>query len=162
MRSLMFVPGHRERMVERALGLGEFGHGDLDVALLDLEDGVPASAKDEARRLVADVLGVPRQADAGPMRYVRIRRALSDDGAADLDAIVRPGLGGIMAPKVARADEIEWLAGELDARERDAKIPPGTIRIIPSIETAAALIEAPRIARAADREIGRASCRERV
>jgi citrate lyase subunit beta/citryl-CoA lyase len=154
MRSLMFVPGHRERMVERALGLGEFGHGDLDVALLDLEDGVPASAKDEARRLVADVLGRPRQGDAGPMRYVRIRRALSDDGAADLDAVVRPGLGGIMVPKVGRADEVEWLSGELDARERDAKIPHGTIRVIPSIETAAALIEAPRIARAAERVIG--------
>jgi citrate lyase subunit beta/citryl-CoA lyase len=153
MRSLMFVPGHRERMVQRALGLGEFGASDLDVALLDLEDGVPLASKDEARRLVADVLGRSR-GDAGPMRYVRIRRALSDDGAADLDAIVRPGLGGIMAPKVARADEVEWLSGELDARERDAKIPHGTIRIIPSIESAAALIEAPRIAKAADRVIG--------
>jgi citrate lyase subunit beta/citryl-CoA lyase len=154
MRSLMFVPGHRERMVQRALGLGEFGHTDLDVALLDLEDGVPPSSKDEARRVVADILGRPRQGDTGTIRYVRIRRALSDDGAADLDAIVRPGLGGIMAPKVSRADEVEWLAGELDARERDAKIPPGTIRIIPSIESAAALIEAPRIARAADRVVG--------
>jgi citrate lyase subunit beta/citryl-CoA lyase len=153
MRSLMFVPGHRERMVQRALGLGEFGASDLDVALLDLEDGVPPASKDEARRLVADVLGRSR-GDAGPMRYVRIRRALSDDGAADLDAIVRPGLGAIMAPKVARADEVEWLSGELDARERDAKIPHGTIRIIPSIESAAALIEAPRIAKAADRVIG--------
>lgn len=154
MRSLMFVPGHRERMVQRALGLGEFGHSDLDVALLDLEDGVPPSSKDDARRLVADVLGRPPHGGAGPMRYVRIRRALSDDGAADLDAIVQSGLGGIMAPKVARADEVEWLAGELDVRERDANIPRGTIRIIPSIETAAALLEAPRIARAADRVIG--------
>ena len=153
MRSLMFVPGHRERMVQRALGLGDFGHSDLDVALLDLEDGVPPASKDEARRLVADVLG-RSHGDAGPLRYVRIRRALSDDGAADLDAIVRPGLAGIMAPKVARADEVEHLANELHARERDAKIPPGTIRIIPSIESAAALIEAPRIAKAADRVVG--------
>ena len=152
MRSLMFVPAHRERMVQRALGLGEFGPSALDVALLDLEDGVPPASKDEARRLVAAVLG--RLESGGPLRYVRIRRALSDDGAADLDAIVRPGLGGIMAPKVARADEVEWLAGELDARERRANIPPGTIRIIPSIESAAALIEAPRIAKAADRVIG--------
>jgi len=154
MRSLMFVPGHRERMVQRALGLGEFGRSGLDVALLDLEDGVPPASKDDARRIVADVLGRASPGDAGPLRYVRIRRALSDEGAADLGAIVRPGLGGIMAPKVARADEVEWLAGELDARERDAKIPHGTIRIIPSIETAAALLEAPRIARAAVRVIG--------
>ena len=77
---------------------------------------------------VADVLGRPREGVTGTIRYVRIRRALSDDGAGDLDAIVRPGLDGIMAPKVTRADEVEWLATELDARERDAKIPPGTIR----------------------------------
>lgn len=154
MRSLMFVPGHRERMVQRALGLGEFGHSDLDVALLDLEDGVPPSSKDQARELVADMLGHASPGDAGPMRYVRIRRALSDEGAADLDAIVRPGLDGIMAPKVARPDEVEWLADELDRRERDAKILLGRIRIIPSIESAAALLEAPRIAKAADRVIG--------
>jgi citrate lyase subunit beta/citryl-CoA lyase len=153
MRSLMFVPGHRERMVQRALGLGEFGPSALDVALLDLEDGVPRASKEEARRLVADVLG-GAPAEAAPLRYVRIRRALSDDGAADLDAIVRPGLAGIMAPKVAGADEVERLAGELDARERDAKMAPGTIRIIPSIESAAALIEAPRIAKATGRVIG--------
>jgi citrate lyase subunit beta/citryl-CoA lyase len=154
MRSLMFVPGHRERMVQRALGHGDFGHSDLDVALLDLEDGVPPGSKDEARRLIADVLGRASQGGAGPLRFVRIRRALSDDSAADLDAIVRRGLDGIMAPKVARVDEVEWLADELDVRERDANIPHGTIRVIPSIETAAALVEAPHIAGAADRVVG--------
>jgi len=154
MRSLMFVPGHRERMVERALGLGEFRAGPLDVAVLDLEDGVPAKSKDDARRIVAAALGRKSQGGAGPLRYVRIRRPLSDDGAADVEAIVRAGLDGIMAPKVRRADEIEWLASELDARERDAQLSPRTIRIIPSIESAAALLEAPRIARAHDRVVG--------
>jgi citrate lyase subunit beta/citryl-CoA lyase len=154
MRSLMFVPAHRERMVERALGLGEFGASALDVAILDLEDGVPPAAKDEARRLIADVLGRAPRGEAGPGRFVRIRRALGDDGAGDLDAVVRPGLAGIMAPKVQRPDEVEWIATRLDALERDAKIPHGTVRIIPSIESAAALIEAPRIAMASDRVAG--------
>jgi citrate lyase subunit beta/citryl-CoA lyase len=154
MRSLMFVPGHRERMVQRALGLGEFGPIALDVAILDLEDGVPAASKDEARRLVAEVLDRVPHGSRTPARYVRIRSVLSDDGAADLDAIVRPGLDGIMAPKVRGPDEVEWLASELDAREREAKIAHGTLRIIPSIEGAAALLEAPRIARAADRVVG--------
>ncbi|HEV8669791.1 MAG TPA: CoA ester lyase [Candidatus Limnocylindria bacterium] len=154
MRSLMFVPGHRERMVQRALGLGEFRVGPLDVAILDLEDGVPAGSKAEACRIVADALGRRSQGGAGPLRYVRIRRALSDDGASDLDAIVRPGLDGLMAPKVRRADEVAWLAEELDARERDAKLAARTVRIVPSIESAAALLEAPSIARASDRVMG--------
>ncbi len=154
MRSLMFVPAHRERMVQRALGLGEFGASELDVAILDLEDGVPPASKDEARRLIADVLGRDPGGAAVPLRFVRIRRALSDDGAADLDAVVRPGLAGIMAPKVRRQDEVEWMADRLDALERDAKIAHGTVRIIPSIESAAALLEAPRIAKASDRVVG--------
>jgi len=98
MRSLMFVPAHRERMVDRALGLGEFGPSDLDVAVLDLEDGVPPAAKDEARRRIATVLGRASRGGRGPSRFVRIRRAQSDDGAGDLEAAVRPGLVGIMVP----------------------------------------------------------------
>jgi citrate lyase subunit beta / citryl-CoA lyase len=154
MRSLMFVPAHRERMVERALGLGEFGASELDVAILDLEDGVPPAAKDEARRLIAEVLGRASRDGGGPSRFVRIRRALSDDGAGDLDAVVRPGLAGVMAPKVRRPDEIDWIAERLDALERHAKIAHGTVRIIPSIESAAAILEAPRIAKASDRIAG--------
>jgi len=151
MRSLMFVPAHRGRMVERALGLGEFGPSGLDVAILDLEDGVPPAAKDEARRLVAEVLGRPR---GGPLRYVRMQRPLSDAGEADLDAVVRPGLDGIVAPKLRRAEEVVWLVDELDARERGAAIAPGTVRVIASIESAAALLDAPRIAASAERVIG--------
>jgi len=154
MRSLMFVPAHRERMVERALGLGEFGASGLDVAILDLEDGVPPAAKDEARRRIADVLAHPTREGGGPKRFVRIRRALGDEGAGDLEAVVRPGLAGIMAPKVRRPDEVNWIAERLDVLEQDAKIPHGTVRIIPSIESAAALIEAPRIAMASDRVAG--------
>lgn len=154
MRSLMFVPAHRERMVERALGLGEFDSGELDVAILDLEDGVPPGSKDEARRRICDVLGRSSRGGAGPARFVRIRPAASDEGTGDLDAVVRPGLAGIMAPKVHRADEVTRLAQLLDALERDAKMAHGTVRLIPSIESAAALLESPRIAMASDRVVG--------
>jgi citrate lyase subunit beta/citryl-CoA lyase len=154
MRSLMFVPAHRERMIERALGLGEFGASELDVAILDLEDGVPPAAKDEARRRIVDVLARASRNGGGPSRFVRIRRALSDDGTGDLDAVVRPGLAGIMAPKVRRLDELEWIAERLEELERDAKIAQGTVRIIASIESAAALLEAPHIAKASDRVAG--------
>jgi citrate lyase subunit beta/citryl-CoA lyase len=152
LRSLMFVPAHRERMVQRALGLGEFGPSALDVAILDLEDGVPPAAKDAARLAVADALARPPQ--GGPLRFVRIQRALSDAGDADLDAVVRSGLDGIVAPKVRRAEEIVWLADELEAREVLARVAPGTFRIFASIENAAALVDAPRIAAASDRVIG--------
>jgi citrate lyase subunit beta/citryl-CoA lyase len=152
MRSLMFVPAHRERMVARALGLAEFGPSALDVAILDLEDGVPSASKDDARRAIADVLA--RSSQGGPLRFARIQRVLSDAGEADLDAVVRSGLDGIVAPKVRRAEEMAWLADALETRERRMTIAPGAIRIVASIESAAALVDAPRIAAASERVIG--------
>ena len=152
MRSAMFVPAHRERMVARALGLGEFGPSALDVAILDLEDGVPPASKEEGRRALAERLAL--RSRGGPLRFVRIQRALSDAGEADLDAVVRAGLDGIVAPKVRRAEEMAWLADELDARERALTIAPGTVRIVASIESAAALLDAPRIAAASERVVG--------
>ena len=104
LRSLMFVPGHRPRMVQRALGLGEFAPNALDVAILDLEDGVPPDEKDRARAAIASVLAA-RSNEAGPAYYVRVNR---DPGASDADlaAVLRPGLDGIVAPKIDDADEI--------------------------------------------------------
>jgi citrate lyase subunit beta/citryl-CoA lyase len=151
-RSLMFVPGHRPRMVQRALGLGEFVPSDLDVAILDLEDGVPPDEKDRARAAIASVLGLPSNGD-GPARYVRVNR---DPGArdADLAAVLRAGLDGIVAPKIDHPDEIIRLSRDLDEREEAAGMARGSIRVVPSIESARGLIEAHAIAACADRVIG--------
>lgn len=143
MRSHLYTPGHRETMVARVM------EGTVatppDVALLDLEDSVPAAEKENARRVVSAALARPR---GGTLRFVRIGRALSDQTEADLAAIVRPGLDGVLVPKVVRAEELAMLDEMLAARERDAALAPGAIRVIAAIETAAALIEAPRIAKA--------------
>ena len=46
-RSWMFVPGHRQRMLDRALGLA-----NVDAVMLDIEDGVPQAEKATARELI--------------------------------------------------------------------------------------------------------------
>jgi len=151
LRSLMFVPGHRPRMVERALGVGEFAPSALDVAILDLEDGVPPDEKDRARGAIAAALARASTGE-GPARYARVNRqsALRD---ADLAAVLRAGLDGIVAPKIDHPEEIERLARDLDEREDAAKMARGSIRVIPSIESAQGLLHAPAIAAASDRVI---------
>ena len=143
MRSHLYTPGHRASMVARVID-GTLATAP-DVALLDLEDAVPGAEKENARRVVADALARPRTAT---LRFVRIGRALSDDAEADLVAVVRPGLDGVLVPKVVRVEELELLDGMLRERERDAGLPAGAVRVFAAIETAAALIDAPRIARA--------------
>ena len=151
LRSLMFVPGHRPRMVQRALGVGEFTQSDLDVAILDLEDGVPLDEKDRARAAIAAALGLPRSGD-GPARYVRVNR---ESAARDVDlaAVLRSGLDGIVAPKIDGPDEVALLARDLDEREDAARIARGSVRIVPSIESARGLLEAHAIARSSDRVV---------
>jgi citrate lyase subunit beta/citryl-CoA lyase len=151
LRSLMFVPGHRPRMVQRALGLGEFMPAALDVAILDLEDGVPLDEKDRARAAIASVLGI-RSNGEGPARYVRVNRDPQTRNA-DLAAVLRPGLDGIVAPKVDHADEVASIARDLDQREDAAGMARGSIRVIASIESARGLLEAPAIAGSAERVI---------
>ena len=55
-RSLMFVPGSKQRMIDKSLGMK-----NLDVAMYDIEDGVAPQEKPLARTLVAEMLGRPRQ-----------------------------------------------------------------------------------------------------
>ena len=64
-RSWMFVPGHRQRMIDKALGL------NADAIMLDIEDGVAPNEKDAARKNIADSLG-REKAPGTPARYVRI------------------------------------------------------------------------------------------
>lgn len=142
MRSLLYTPGHREAMVARVLSGGLAT--TPDVALLDLEDGVPAAEKENGRRVIAAAFARPR---GDCLRFVRVGRSLSDQAEADLAAVVVPGLDGVVVPKVARADELALFDEMLLERERAAKIPERSVRVIASIESAAGLIAAPEIAR---------------
>ncbi|MEX2031231.1 MAG: aldolase/citrate lyase family protein [Dehalococcoidia bacterium] len=127
-RSALFVPAHRREFRERAVASG------ADAVILDLEDSVPAAARDDARAAVVEWFG---RGD-GPAVLVRINALREDCSDADLDAAVRPGLVAVMVPKVDDPNTVRRVAEALDRRERRAGLPPGSVRIWPSIETAAA------------------------
>ena len=83
-RSWMFVPGHRQKMIDKALGLS------TDAIMLDIEDGVAPNEKDTARKNIAESLG-REKAPASPARFVRINAI----GHPRMDAAIhghRPGL----------------------------------------------------------------------
>ncbi len=145
MRSWLFVPGHRQRMIDKAAGL------PADVLIYDLEDGVPADAKDAARRQVAAALGA---ASGRPARYVRVHPAGSAEWDADLDAVARPGLQGLVLPKVQGPEDVLQLCGRLDRQEASTGMKSGGVRLLATIESAAGLVQAPSIASATPRLVG--------
>ena len=129
LRSFLFAPGNHARRVEKALSL------DADAVILDLEDAVATAEKPATREAVAAAFGRPRRG----WLYVRVNAADTDFCYGDLVAIVKPGLDGVVLPKVegpAALATVDWLICQL---ERERSLPPGTVDLIPIIETARGL-----------------------
>ncbi|MBX3596708.1 MAG: CoA ester lyase [Rhizobiaceae bacterium] len=147
LRSWMFVPGNSEKMIGKALGL------ELDVAMLDLEDGVVPSLKADARRVTSAALGSPR-ANPLPMRYVRVNSASSGLIDDDLQSVVVAGLDGIVLPKVESVAEVTSVAERLEALERSRGLEVGSVKMMLAIETPGAVLIAPALATAAPRVSG--------
>lgn len=146
-RSWMFVPGHRQRMIEKALGL------PVDALMLDIEDGVAPSEKDSARRLIAEALD--REPAAGsPARFVRTNAIGHEWMSADLEAVVRPGLDGLALPKIETPEEVLKVDAILKERESRLEIEPGKISLLVAIESPKGLLNAPAIAACSERVIG--------
>lgn len=131
-------------MVAKALAL------DVDIVVLDLEDGVPPDHKDAARRIVAAAIDAHRP---GPFCFVRTQSSDRDAFACDLDAVIRPGLAGLVLPKVEQAQDLQRVDVMLAERESRRGLDTGAVRLVAIIENARGLIAAPAIAAACQRLI---------
>src|SRR5689334_2547772 len=89
-RSFLFAPGDHPRRAEKVMQSG------ADAAILDLEDAVALSAKPAAREAVRTALARPREGRA----YVRVNSFDTDFCFADITAVARPRLDGIVLPKL--------------------------------------------------------------
>jgi len=154
LRSWMFVPGNRERMIEKAFGLS------VDAIIMDLEDGVAGSEKDTARRQIAaslDQVAGHLKEEASthtPSRYVRINAVGHERMREDLALVVRPGLEGLVVPKVETPEQVKTVERILDVREPELKMPANSVRMLVAIESPKGLFNAYSIASASPRVIG--------
>ena len=141
-RSLLYVPVNVERYVEKAHTRG------ADCVQLDLEDSVPASQKDAARRLVPDAARRVRRGGADVV--VRINSPM-EATVKDLDACVCDGVDGIAVTKAESADHIRRVADHISQLEAARGIAAESIRLIAMIESPAAFFQMPAIAAASPR-----------
>ena len=146
-RSWMFVPGHRQKMIDKALGL------NADAIMLDIEDGVAPNEKDTARELIGAALGRDK-APRSPARFVRINAIGHARMDADFEAVVRPGLEGLVCPKVETADEVRKVDAILAEREPKMKMARGGVKLLIAIESPRGLLNAPAIAACSTRVCG--------
>lgn len=141
-RSLLYVPAHVERFVERAHLRG------ADCIQLDLEDSVPHAEKARARAAVA---GAARKLRRGANDVlVRINAALSL-AVPDIAAAIGPDVDGLIITKVHGPDHLRLLDELVAECEQAACVPVGHTWLYPLIETPEALAQAHAIAAASPR-----------
>jgi citrate lyase subunit beta/citryl-CoA lyase len=139
--SYLFVPANDSRRVPKAL------QSEADAAILDLEDAVAVSEKSRAREGVVQALGLARRVSL----FARMNGIHTGLALDDLEAIMGPGLDGVMVPKVESAGDIaivDWLISEL---ERRRGMRPGSVIIVALVETAEGIAHASEIASSSPR-----------
>jgi citrate lyase subunit beta/citryl-CoA lyase len=138
----MFVPGDRQRMIEKALSL------HVDAIMMDIEDGVAPREKESARRQIGAALDLVTERladDPGyrtPARFVRVNAVGSDRFIEDVKAVVRPGLEGLVIPKVDTVAQVRTVEDELGRAEVARHILGGTIKLLIAIESPIGLFNA--------------------
>jgi citrate lyase subunit beta/citryl-CoA lyase len=141
--AMLFVPGADEARARKALALA------VDAVVLDLEDAVAPDAKVAARRTVAALLDASI-AGQGPDRVVRINADLCDC-ALDLEWVVRPATAAVMIPKAESPGVMRWIDAAIRRLESARGMRPGSIGMLPLVESARGLVNAVALASASER-----------
>ncbi|HEX2173840.1 MAG TPA: CoA ester lyase [Dehalococcoidia bacterium] len=143
LRSLLYVPGHRRDLIEKAPRFG------ADGLILDLEDAVPASEKETARRTVA--AAIPELVELGVSPVVRVNDLSTGLTPDDIAGVTVAGLAAIRIPKVESPDDVREVDRLLSAAETAAGLTAGGIELMPAIETAVGYHVAHEVATASAR-----------
>ena len=146
LRSMMFVPGHSERLMSKS------AESEADALIFDIEDSVmPASNKQVARELIRQKLqtGMFDRFEV----FCRINDRESGHLLKDVSALTINAVNGFVYPKARAGEDIYFFDKLLATIEYEKGLPLGTFSIVPLIETTAAVLNAQDICLASDRVV---------
>ena len=139
------MPGNRRDMLAKARDF------DADVIVADLEDSVPPAEKLNARQIVKEM--APTLSGRGQKIMVRLNSLDTGLVRDELSAVIGPHLYGISVGKVESPWDIRECHRIISTLEKEARLEPDTLRIIPWIENSRALMRAYDIATASRRVV---------
>jgi len=137
LRSILFVPGNKPHMLEKARSL------PVDAVILDLEDGVPLEEKDQARATIRAAL---EAGDFQPQVILRINSFATGRAEADLEQAFGPGVVAVCLPKANSTADTLHLAPMLTITEHAHGREIGSLDIVLMIETAHGVMHAHEMA----------------
>ena len=145
LRSMLFVPAYNEKFLTKAITC------EADAIIFDMEDAVPKAKRPEAREILARFLesGVFR----GKQLFIRVNELGTDDLPEDLKLITDDQISGIVVPKINNSGNIKAFEALLDFVENREKLERGSLKLLPLIETAEAVLHVNDIAGSSDRNI---------
>ena len=146
LRSMLFVPGHNEKILLSA------SKSNADALILDIEDAVlPASNKQIARDKIKDKVssGLFKNFSVFP----RVNDRESGNLLKDVQSLTIERVAGFVYPKAKTGKDIYFFDKLLETIEYEKCYPVGTFKIIPLIETAAAVLNAQEICLASSRVV---------
>ena len=144
-RSLHFVPGGQQRMLDKALTL------PADGLILDLEDAVPPDLKAATRPIVREWLG---RDFGGRERWVRMNPIATPLGRADLEETIAGWPTGYVVPKPRHAGDVREISQILDGLEHHHGIAHGSTRLVLiATETPEGLLNIREVATASPRTV---------
>lgn len=140
-RSLMFVPAHNDRLMQSA------ARSEADILLLDIEDSVqPIDNKQVARNKIKHY--VETGVFQNRVLFPRVNDRESGELLKDVYQLTIPGVAGFMYPKSQKGEDVYFFGKLLETIEYEKKIPVGTFKIIPLIETVGAVMNIQEICQA--------------
>jgi citrate lyase subunit beta/citryl-CoA lyase len=143
-RSLLFVPGHNEKLIKKAITT------DADVLILDLEDSVqPSDLKQNARDLILNMFN--DNLFKGKIVFIRVNDRESGHLLKDIHQLSVAGVRGFMYPKAKCSQDIYFIDKLLETIEHEKGIRVGTFKLIPLIETTSSVLQSDSICKASDR-----------
>ena len=139
-RALLYMPGNDRRKIEKATTLG------IDSICMDMEDGVAANKKTEARAVIAQAM---KELDFGTSeRCIRINSIGSGLEKRDLAAALATNPDSIVVPKIETAEQVKWVSDHMETYELSSKLNIGSIRLLIGVETAKGIMNLKEIAEA--------------
>jgi len=134
------MPGDDRRKIEKSTTLG------VDSICMDMEDGVAAGRKAEARAVIAQAM---KELDFGMSeRCIRINSIGSGIEKYDLAAALATNPDTIVVPKIEGADQVKWVSDHIETYELSGKLSIGSIRLLVGVETAKGILNLREIAEA--------------
>lgn len=141
-RSYLFAPGDNETLLGKVFTAG------ADAVVLDLEDAVAPNNKAMARQLIANVLQtVSGQSPRLPAIYIRVNAVSTPYWQDDLAIVAHPLVQGIRLAKAESLAELQAADNELTIVESRAGLAVGSVRMVPTIESAVGLLNAAEMSR---------------